>query len=85
MLKHASFTEVLLSNPYRLRLIVDYVQIYLERNKSTSITQKHLFHSDLYRPETTYARHRTAKSNSTSKTGIGNALARSTVPVSIPA
>lgn len=47
--------------------------------------QKHLFPSDLYRTEITYARHRTAKSNSTSKTGIGNALARSTVPVSIPA
>lgn len=31
MLKHTFFTEVLLSNPYRLRLIVDYVQIYLER------------------------------------------------------
>jgi histidinol-phosphate/aromatic aminotransferase/cobyric acid decarboxylase-like protein/choline kinase len=34
MLKHTFFTEVLLSNPYRLRLIVDYVQIYLEREGS---------------------------------------------------
>ena len=33
MLKHTFFTEVLLSNPYRLRLIVDYVQIYLERRR----------------------------------------------------
>ena len=42
MLKHTFFTEVLLSNPYRLRLIVDYVQIYLERRQRVPTKLKNL-------------------------------------------